>query len=208
MSPASPQVLYSLGKLYSALEKYSNAIHVLEKMVTVMPNSKLGATLLAEAYRHMGSLEKAKELDGTREDVSVSGTSVKAFLSVAREQVSQKNFDLAENYFREALKKDNSSVTVLAEFGTFLAQRNKCSEAVLYLSSALEMLESGRTMNKKEREFRESIVVELQNCAQRVHPEQEREGGEKNGKMKNYSSTKYLRRSPISSEGNNSTHYI
>ena len=198
LDPSSVHVRYSLGKLYSEMELFDKAIEVLEEILTVAPNSKLGATLLAEAYRHTGNLERATELEHRHHDVSTADA--KTLLSLARDQIRQNKFDLAENYFREALKDEGSEyrIEILFELGSLLAQRKKCSEAVQHLSSVLEIMNSGlngRPMSQREREMRNVVVDKLEHCSQGM----EREGWE--GGRKKIFSTKRLHSSSKRPEG-------
>ena len=171
LNPSSVQVLYSLGKLFSEQGLYRNAVEVLEKVVVAAPRSRVSLSLLAKAYRETGNLEKAGELERrTSQDLTLP-TSEQRVLS-ARQHVSQRNFKVAEGYYKEALASFNSTgrAELLLEMGSFFVQRNKCSEAVDHLLSALELLEKGlkegRAVSESEREMRERVRAELQHCHQ------------------------------------------
>ena len=199
LNPSSIQVLYSLGKLYSEMELYDKAIEVLEKMLTLAPNSKKGATLLAEVYRHTGNLERATELEQGTHNVTIAST--ETYLSLARQEVHQANFDLAENYFREALKDEGSvyRTEILFEFGSLLAQKNKCSEAIQHLSSVIEIVEkglNGRAMDEREEKMRSAAMDKLQFCSQG----EGKDGWERGAKKSNLS-TKHLHSSSQGPEG-------
>ena len=170
LDPSNYHVQYSLGKVFSEMQEYKNAISVLEQVLASVPNSHLCISLLAKAYRETGNLERATELERKAAEESSRENFYHLIVS-ARQQIQQKNFNMAESYYNEAVASVSGryNVELLVEVGSFLRQRKKCRQAETHLTSALELLdgrgERESEMSDRERAIRENVLTELQQCS-------------------------------------------
>ena len=176
LDPSNPQSLYALGELYVRLKEHAKAIEWLEKLLDVLPNTKLGIALLAEAYQHTNNQDKAEKL--LRSSGEISAANVETYRTLAQQSAARQDLESAKRYYRNALKHDADNEEILYEFGRYLFQNQQWAEAEQYLSLLLKRIKKA---DEGEREA--AVEAMLDTCRiQQGRSQQERDAGERANK--------------------------
>ncbi len=107
LNPSNEDALESLGVMYGKIEKYNEAIDLMNKLLEKNPDSIMAHTNLSFFYMHLGQIEKAEE--------EKSKATLKQFQVLGNENEANEEMERKRKMFEQVLEIDSKDE--LANFG-------------------------------------------------------------------------------------------
>lgn len=129
LAPLNIMALTNLGRTYAALQKHTEAIEVLNKVVSINPSHKPALMLLVTSSITLHDFDTAEEICTSLN--TSSPYDAETLLNLGLIQKYKNNFEQALDFYDQALEVQSDSVPVLINKGLTLQSMGRLDDAIL-----------------------------------------------------------------------------
>ncbi len=114
-----PEIFYQLGFVYFNQEEYEKAIDSFRKAKVLDPTLIAVYLLQSKAHEKLNQIEEALEI--LEEAIKINEMSTDLYIAAAELATKSKDYELADNYYQEALKLEPDNDRVVIKYARYLS---------------------------------------------------------------------------------------